>query len=113
MAKFLKKIKKMFLGKQDTETVMSSVKSFNQASSAYLDLLETNITNKKQDISKIRAFLKGKIPSETSNTSQIDIQLIDINNTQVKRRGKGKQTERMEWEKELQKFNNTNRGTLI
>ena len=51
---------------------------------------------------------KDGIPESTLN-----IELVDMNNTVVRKKGKGKSQKRMQWEKDFRKMNNQNRGIII
>ncbi len=115
MADFLKKFKNFVLGKKEAESVISHVKSFNAATTAYLDVLEQDLNQKKKKATGIRVLLNKlrpnqKIPNSPHN---LNIQLIDINDTKITQKGKGSYSKQMEWEKKLRNMRNDNKGFIV
>ena len=113
MASFLKKFKNFVFGKKQSEEVVNSLEDFNNLTNSYNELLTQQIDQKKKRNTSLRSYLSNYRPSDVSEQSTINIQLVDINKTIVKKRGKGKTTKTMEWEKEFRKMRGKNKGIII
>jgi hypothetical protein len=110
---FLKKIKNLILGKKETQDIIENVEEFTNLTATYNKLLKQQIKQKEKRISKIRVLVNDfKIPIPTTKHN-LDIQLVDMKNTRIKRRGKGSQKKTMDWEKKFQEMSGKNRGVMI
>ena len=110
---FLKKFKNFVFGKKQSEEVVNSLEDFNNLTNSYNELLNQQIDQKQKRNNSLRSYLSSYRPSDLSEQNTINIQLVDMNNTVVKKRGKGKSKKTMEWEKEFRKMRGNNKGIII
>tara|TARA_E500000178_G_scaffold294153_1_gene299327 strand:+ start:420 stop:764 length:345 start_codon:yes stop_codon:yes gene_type:complete len=110
---FLDKFKNFVFGKKQSQDVVNSLEDFNNLTNSYNELLGQQIDQKKKRNTSLRSFLSGYRPKDVSEQSTINIQLVDMNNTVIKKRGKSKIKKTMEWEKEFRKMKGNNKGIII
>ena len=112
MSSFLNKIKQVIFGKEDSKNIVESLASFNEATHSYINLLENNLRKKQEKVSRIRLMVQKIKRKPNPIRSQINIQLVDINNTKVTERGKGAYSKKMDWEKNISDFSNK-KGKIV
>lgn len=97
------------LNRQESKAVLPVLEEFNKLSKSFIQLLQTKKEKKERSVSTIRVLVGDmKIPSNDAST--LSIRAIDINNTEVRRKGKGKFKQHINWEDD---FRNQKRGKII
>ena len=113
MASFLKKFKNLVLGKKDIEEITTSLDEFNKVTSTYIGVLQQQVDDKEKKVAKIRVLVNKMPANINKEVANIDIKMVDMHKTIVRKKGKGSQKQKMKWEDELKQFRKNNRGTLI
>ena len=100
--------KRKKLSLQQTRKMVPAVKEFNAVAKFFLRILGKKIAEKEKKIARITIMVnKMTIPQNKTN---ISIQTIDINNTQIKKTGQYSFNRKMDWE---QDFRNKKRGIML
>ena len=114
MANFLKKFKNIIFGKKESKEIASSLTEFNATLSSYIEVLDEQVKQKQKKVASVRVLVQNMIPKDKlPSNSQLNIQLVDIGNTKMKRKGSGMFTKKMDWEKKLREINRRNRGKIV
>lgn len=114
MANFLNKFKSIIFGKEESKEIASSLTDFNKTLSSYIEVLDDQVKQKQKKVASIRVLVQGMIPKDKLKTnSHLNIQLVDIGNTQMKVKGSSSFTKKMDWEKKLREVNRRNRGKIV
>ncbi|MBH37702.1 hypothetical protein CL658_01580 [bacterium] len=111
MKKFLEKFKNLILGKKESEEIIDNLRLFNKTTASYLKLLDQEVKEKDKQVKRIRVLVTQMKP-RSDMKSQLNIQLVDINNTKVSEKGKGSFNQKMDWEKKLREFSNK-KGKIV
>ena len=94
---------------QEVRKILPSIRKFSSLADTLLGLLDSEIDQKKDEINSIKVLITDmKIPQEPNYS--INIQAIDINDTRVSKKGKGKFNQKISWEDEVRK---NNRGIIL
>ena len=111
MSGFLDKFKNIIFGKKESQEIADSLTELNQVTSAYIRILDQQVTEKKEKIKQIRVLVQGSVPKEAlTSKSNLDISVIDAKNIQVRKGDRSK----MKWQDEMKKYTNQNKkGTLV
>ena len=112
-SQFLQKFKNYIFGKKETEDVISSLEDFNKLTKSYNNLLKQQIDQRKERIKQIRVMVSGISIPQSNQSSTLNIQLVDMHDTRVTRKGKGTSRKKMKWEKQQNNFENPKRGIII
>lgn len=90
------------MNRQEAKTLMPVLEEFNKLSKSFIKLLGHKVEEKEKQVSKIKVMVSGmSLPKDMLNQSTISATTVDINNTQVYKRGKGLFKTNMSWEDDL------------
>jgi len=103
MKGLLDKFKKLVLGKKDSEDIIENLRELNKTTASYLKLLDKKVQEKDKHVKRIRVLVT-QIKPKSDLKSRLNIQLVDIKNTEVSYKGKGTYSQKMNWEKKLSEF---------
>lgn len=113
MDNILKKFKNIIFGKKEAKEIANSLTDLNKITSSYIDVLKKEVKQKEEKVKRIRVLVQGSVPKEALSSSNLDISLVSVNNIQVKEDGKRKAQSREKWQKEMTKFFNQKKGTVV
>ncbi len=109
---FLKKFKNFVFGQSDSKHVINSLEDFSKLTQSYNDLLAKQIETKRKKINTIKVFLSDFKRPDPYQSHSLNIELVDMRKTIVRKKGKRKSTKKMDWEKDIRNINK-NRGIVI
>ena len=114
MANLIKKFKNIIFGKQESKEIASNLTEFNKTLSSYIEVLDEQVKQKQKKVASVRLLVQGMIPKEKrQSNSQLNIQLVDIGKTVMKKKGSSAFSKKMDWEKKLREVNRRNRGKIV
>ena len=113
MDNILKKFKNIIFGIFQAKEIANSLTDLNKITSSYIDVLKKEVKQKEEKVKRIRVLVQGSVPKEALSSSNLDISLVSVNNIQVKEDGKRKAQSREKWQKEMTKFFNQKKGTVV
>ena len=115
MSNFFKKFKKLVFGKKDADEIMGSIEEFNSLTKSYINVLNRQISAKEESISRIRVLVQDMNPKKRAFAGagpQLNITLVDMNQTKITQKGKGSNNKKMDWEKNFSKMKG-DQGVMI
>jgi hypothetical protein len=98
--------KRRRLNKKEAESLLPVIREFNKLAKAFLSILTKKVEDKERRIAVMVSTIT--IPEKKY---QINIQTIDIKNTQVTKKGQFSSNQKMAWEDDVMR--NLRRGQVI